>query len=222
MGIEQQPSKRLFDAILEAKARQPLDSRLAALTTDDLQLPAPECRALIGGRLASLRIKAIRLQDRVSLLAETEHVELLRLAKALLEDCEPFIEECVSKSLPKFAVMGVLTYALVARSLQASNACRAHDTEMVSTCVATGRRLLDDANAMCNQPFHGSEQLKEDIEAIKNLLGSQWYESVSAEELGAIKSAMVSGPEGIASHSGHWYKCWNGHVVSVAIPNVAH
>ena len=139
---------------------------------DDLHTPALECRALLGGRLACLRIKAIILQDRISVLAETQYMEILRLAKAFFEDCEVFVEESASKALPKLTVMGCLTYALVARSLQASKSCHAHGPEMVGSCIATGRRLLDDANATCDTPFHGSKQLKEDIEAIKDLLGS--------------------------------------------------
>lgn len=43
------------------------------------------------------------------------------------------------------------------------------------------------------------------------LLGKEWNKEVTAEELAAIKQAMVSGHGGIATHSGHWYKCENGH-----------
>jgi hypothetical protein len=46
------------------------------------------------------------------------------------------------------------------------------------------------------------------------LLGREWYEVVTPEELAVIKAAMVSGPRGIATHSGHWYNCANGHPVS--------
>jgi hypothetical protein len=41
----------------------------------------------------------------------------------------------------------------------------------------------------------------------------QWYEEVTAEEINAIKAAMVSGSQGIATHSGHWYNCENEHPV---------
>jgi len=43
----------------------------------------------------------------------------------------------------------------------------------------------------------------------------QWYEKVTDEELAAIKLAMVSGPRGIATHSGHWYNCVNGHPFAI-------
>ncbi|KAJ5520817.1 hypothetical protein N7463_001270 [Penicillium fimorum] len=41
------------------------------------------------------------------------------------------------------------------------------------------------------------------------------YETVTLEELQSIKTAMVSGRGGIASHSGHWYNCVNGHPFAI-------
>ena len=46
-------------------------------------------------------------------------------------------------------------------------------------------------------------------------MGKEWYELVSVEEVAAIKAAMVSGPQGIATHFGHWYKCQNGHPFAI-------
>ncbi|KAJ5186321.1 hypothetical protein N7449_011085 [Penicillium cf. viridicatum] len=41
------------------------------------------------------------------------------------------------------------------------------------------------------------------------------YETVTLEELQSIKTAMVSGRGGIATHSGHWYNCVNGHPFAI-------
>jgi hypothetical protein len=49
------------------------------------------------------------------------------------------------------------------------------------------------------------------------LLQKERYEVVTPEELAAIKQAMVSGPAGIATHSGHWYNCVNGHPVRISL-----
>lgn len=38
---------------------------------------------------------------------------------------------------------------------------------------------------------------------------------MTTEEIEAIKKAMLSGPRGIASHSGHWYNCVNGHPFAI-------
>jgi hypothetical protein len=45
-------------------------------------------------------------------------------------------------------------------------------------------------------------------------MAKEWYEEVTTEEIEAIKAAMVSGSQGIATHPGHWYNCKNGHPVS--------
>lgn len=47
------------------------------------------------------------------------------------------------------------------------------------------------------------------------MLGREFYEEVTEEEIEAIKRAMLGGRGGIASHSGHWYNCVNGHPVSL-------
>ena len=57
------------------------------------------------------------------------------------------------------------------------------------------------------------------VEEALRLLGREWYEKVTAEEIVAIKKAMVnaSGTLGIMTHSGHWYNCANGHPVSYVL-----
>jgi hypothetical protein len=67
---------------------------------------------------------------------------------------------------------------------------------------------------MCTQPFQNADILGDAVEEMIKLLGGEWYELVTPEEVAAIKAAMVSGPGGIATHSGHWYNCANGHPVS--------
>lgn len=61
--------------------------------------------------------------------------------------------------------------------------------------------------------FHNATRLGTAVKDTIRLLGKEWYEPVSVEEIAAIKAAMVSGPRGFATHSGHWYKCQNGHPV---------
>jgi len=51
------------------------------------------------------------------------------------------------------------------------------------------------------------------LRAIK-LFRKEWYKQVTAEELATVKAAMVGDPAGIVTHSGHWYNCANGHLVS--------
>ncbi|KAJ5685605.1 hypothetical protein N7536_008224 [Penicillium majusculum] len=41
------------------------------------------------------------------------------------------------------------------------------------------------------------------------------YEEVTPEELAYIKIAMVGGRGGMATNSGHWYNCINGHPFAI-------
>jgi hypothetical protein len=69
--------------------------------------------------------------------------------------------------------------------------------------VKIAKTLLEKAKEMCTQPFQNADILGEAVEEMMKLLGREWYEVVTLEELAAIKAAIVSGPRGIATHSGH-------------------
>ena len=71
--------------------------------------------------------------------------------------------------------------------------------------------MLEKAKEMCGHGFENADKLLEAVEESIRLLRKEWYEEITAEEVAAIKAAMVSGPGGIATHSGHWYNCANGH-----------
>ncbi len=68
---------------------------------------------------------------------------------------------------------------------------------------------------MCAQGFENADELLKAVEESIKLLRKEWYEDVTAEEIAAIKVAMVSEPGGIATHCGHWYNCANGYPVSL-------
>ncbi|KAH9907356.1 hypothetical protein F4778DRAFT_768940 [Xylariomycetidae sp. FL2044] len=57
--------------------------------------------------------------------------------------------------------------------------------------------------------------LRESVQVTMRLYEGPRYEVVTPEELAAIKTAMVSGAGGIATHSGHWYNCANGHPFAI-------
>lgn len=77
------------------------------------------------------------------------------------------------------------------------------------------KELLRKALLLCKQPFKGADTLVAAVDMSLKLLGMEFYVEVSKEEIEAIKQAMVSGPGGISTHSGHWYNCVNGHPVSL-------
>jgi len=53
------------------------------------------------------------------------------------------------------------------------------------------------------------------VNLVKRLCEKERYEVLTEVELVAIRGALTKGPEGLATHSGHWYKCRNGHLVGV-------
>jgi hypothetical protein len=81
---------------------------------------------------------------------------------------------------------------------------------------------LERARGLCDKKFQNAELLREAIDASIKRLRMEWHEEVTADELAAIKAAMVGGPGGIATHSGHWYNCQNGHPVSSLQKHLLH
>jgi len=79
--------------------------------------------------------------------------------------------------------------------------------------VSATRTILERGLTLCNGLMDSAKDLRGELEDIQRLLRREWYEDVTEEEIRAIKSAILSGPMGIATHSGHWYNCQNGHSV---------
>jgi hypothetical protein len=186
--------------------------------------PIIDNRVTLEGRFACVRIQAAIVTDQLRLLSRLNEEEddaskfyqsPDKSVKVLLKDCESFVKESSASSLPRLAIRGSLIYASIAKSLQSSRRSGVEPTQKVADYIATAKSQLDSAKELCNSPFDGAEQLRKDIEAAQRVLGREWYEPVTAEELEAVKGAMVSGPGGIFTHSGHWYKCQNGHTVSI-------
>jgi len=77
--------------------------------------------------------------------------------------------------------------------------------------VTRAKDLLEEANKMCTSSSHNAAGLRTAVDQTLRLLRKEWYEPVSAEDIAAIKAAMNNGSQGIATHSGRWYECQNGH-----------
>ena len=137
-----------------------------------------------------------------------------RLATPFFQTCRNFIEDCDAENLPKLAVEAYLFYASIARSFESFSHSVKTGLDKAADHVKMAKELLDKAQELCRQPFQNVEILHNAVEESKGLLCKEWCKEVTAEEIIAIKSAMVSGPGGITTHSGHWYNCKNGHPVS--------
>lgn len=224
-----QPAQRLFDAIVSRRnqiaalelgitrlAVSPNESerRIGHTTIFDKQVP-------LGAELVQLKAQCILLQDkfRVNREATRRAVDAPRmphgkpglLAPVFLEQCEAFVLEAREYSLPRLFLQASLCHARIA-TLAGSDFLRPLDERTVHY-RDMAKALLGDGIAMC-APLTDMEDLRGTAEVMLGFFRATRYETVVPEEIAAVKLAMVSGPRGINTNSGHWYNCENGHPVS--------
>jgi hypothetical protein len=226
-----QPAQKLHDATVHAArkaaaAAATVDVLMANLSVVDV-VPAlaRDRRVTMGGRMVQIKTEFFILDDKFIIaqaLKSTSTKTSIKipggapglLTVPFLQSCKNFIDECKVENLPKLAVEGSLFYASIARSFESFCQSGKMDLEKAAIHLEMAKQLLEDAREVCKQPFQNAESLRNAIDESIHLMKKQWYEEVTAEEIKAIKAAMVSGSQGIATHSGHWYNCENGHPVS--------
>ncbi|KAH8793927.1 hypothetical protein BGZ57DRAFT_921322 [Hyaloscypha finlandica] len=64
--------------------------------------------------------------------------------------------------------------------------------------------ILTGAKEPCQQKCQNAEVLGDAVDETLSMLGKEWDEEATPEEIAAIKAARVSARGGIATHSGHW------------------
>lgn len=222
-----QPAQKLHDATVSAMRRRSVDEIMTDLSiADSAPLLARDRRITLGGRLAQLQAESIIIDDRlrIFLVLTTSPDTSIKIpggvreqnARMFFKNCNAFIDDCATASLPKLSVEATLYYARTARSYNSySRAVKTdQNPKYASEQVKTAKALLETAKQTCSLGFQNADNLRNAVEESLKLLGREWYEDVSAEEIAAIKKAMVSGAGGLNTHSGHWYNCANGHPVS--------
>lgn len=223
VGDEQQPARKLHDAILEARSRQSLENHLMNLSLTNQQRPVPEHRIILGGRQASIRILDIIIHDLIFLskrVSESNREEMqqriLASTRTFFVECESLIDEAVAQSLRRYAILASLAYARVAKSMQGSmGGSIVDDSRTEKGRFEKAREILEQALKLCDASFEGLDELKQDVERWLTIFARDRFEEVTKEEIESIKKAMVSGSGGLATHSGHWYKCQNGHFFAI-------
>jgi hypothetical protein len=228
-----QPAKKLHDATVSVVRRRSVDALMADLTImESVPAIARDRRVTMGGRIAQLQAQCITLSDGLIIakamktLSTDASIKMPgdspdRLAKSFFQSCGAFIGECITESLPKLSVEATLYYARVVRAYEPYCHTTKKSIQQASGYVETAKELLGNAEELCSQPFENADGLHRAVDEANKLLGKAWYEAVTTEELAAIKNAMVGGPTGIATHSGHWYNCANGHPVSSLLPSLS-
>lgn len=221
-----QPAQKLHDATVNAARRKSIDQLMADLSVTESFLAIPrDRRVTLGGCIAQLHAQCIILTDSL-VVAQTLRTKCIgasidmpggspsRLAKPFFQSCGAFIGKCNTESLPKLGVEASLYYARVARAYESYCSSAKTNVEQASDYIKSAKELLEQAKELCSQPFENADGLRRAVEELLKLLRRQWYEPVTADELAAIKNAMITGSKGIATHSGHWYNCASGHPVS--------
>lgn len=186
-------------------------------------------RITMGARTMQVRINCLILSDNLYILSDAKTKcggippdvtvlgkPLIAFAESCFRTCAAIIAECWDGVLPKIAVEASLYYARIARQFQSSGILDESIRSMAQGHHEKAKALLDQASTLCKKGFRGADAYSAAVDESMKSLRKEWYEVVTYEEIEAIKAAMVSGPNGIATHSGHWYNCVNGHPVRLA------
>ena len=247
MEAEHQPTKRLMDAIAiyQKSPRDEIVSILAQMNEMKIATREPDTQITLGARLIGIRAREIKFSDIFRLINSSGLSVIparLKITPAslstltlFLKDCRDLIIQANEGSLTRIVIMATLSFAKVAQMDGWYH--RTHPGETPNDLhleegyeglrnledrVETTRNLLAAALKLCDE-LGNFPELHEKVQEMARLYEGPRYEAVTLEELQSIKMAMVSGPRGIATHSGHWYNCVNGHPVSrSSIPQMSH
>lgn len=226
---EFQPARKLHDA-MHARDQSSLQASMERLDISASVPPISRDRRITrGGFAAQLKTEHLILADKFTLVQELATKSFRNeikiaggaidlSARPFFKQCAAFIDECMADNLPKLAVEACIYYADIARLYQ-SQIPRAVVQRGSATTSAVqyfdkAKELLEKAEELCAHQFQDVKPLLAVVQQLAELFKGDRYEQITSEEIAAIKAALVSGPRGIASHSGHWYNCENGHPVS--------
>jgi hypothetical protein len=229
---QNQPSHKLYEATMYARARQlSIAERIENLNLDSASEALPtkaqyDQSVPLAGQVLLLKLNHIVLEDKLkvrqafktkfsksAVTPDFRDGTPVKLIRPFLENCLGVRQKCKDANLPKLAVELTLSYAHVTR-LRCSVAVGTGDeTAKIVQYREFAKALLQDAERLCKLNFQGADELAKSVEGALRLIGREFYQEVTKEEVEAIKRAMLSGPRGMATHSGHWYKCENGHPV---------
>lgn len=222
MGVEHQPAKRLHDAKTTRHRQDPAPS--LAEQTQRLHLTSPstlDTPVTLKARLVHIPIREVHQRDMLDRNkdAESARPARSRISQVWLKDCASLSSDAKAAALPRIEVAAILAYSRLFMLLRRKSPLQAGDAEEESSMPWGSEELgekLEYARSLC-VGLPGGDDMRAAVDAMKRLVESARYEEVTSEEVEAIKAAMVSGCAGLATNSGHWYNCANGHPVSGTI-----
>lgn len=221
-----QPARKLYDATVKAaRATTNIEHQMKQLSVENPAEVPQDRRIVLGARALQIKLVYTIFADKVETVREINSQSVgtaikipgqdpIQLSTSFFKICEVFITDCNAENLLKLNVEARLYYARAARIFQAYASSNQNSNTNATDYTATAKAYLEEAKQMCTQPFQNAQFLLFAVKQTLDSLRREWYAPIGVSELSAIKSAMVAGPRGLATHSGHWYNCQNGHPVS--------
>ncbi|KAF2638002.1 hypothetical protein P280DRAFT_456763 [Massarina eburnea CBS 473.64] len=231
-----QPTYKLHEATIFAMRKEKnatLSSALTAFSLDETTPSPSGCKVTSSAEVLLHKVSCVLLEDKFRILNAlkanySDHATVVSAVKfpgnpphpqaqTFLRVCNESIKKYNNEKLPKLAVETVLYHGRIVRAYQTSSPIVANSTHNAKAAayVEQSKKLLEQAQELCRKSFQHADSLLVAVNESLKLLKKEWHEDVTADELAAIKQAMVSGRGGIATHSGHWYYCANGHPFAI-------
>ncbi|KAJ5087674.1 hypothetical protein N7456_011290 [Penicillium angulare] len=229
------PMKRLIDIIAIHKKTSMREIAASLSESKDMDSSEREShnQITLDARLIYVKVQEIRYSHVFKLInrphgsekTSAKRVERLTIAMGnVLEHCHELIAHAEGRRLYRIAITATISFAKISQlqglchRLHNRKAYRqSKDTEGAGkyvNCFEIARGLVAAALKLCGE-LGNCPELQEAVEEMARLYEGPRYEKITFEELQSIKTAMVSGREGMATHCGHWYNCANGHPFAI-------
>ncbi|EYB34237.1 hypothetical protein FG05_11696 [Fusarium graminearum] len=216
MGEENQPAKKLINAIAtsQSAATGGFNSITQLMEALKLSHSAPGDQLLLGARLVILEAQQIQLMD-AFMVSKSKGKKLHENALDLpcmdewFKTCLAIMKDAMDVKLNRIVIATILGLAKIARgdAWTAKPEARSKSARKESVHIKVARDLLPIAVDRCSK-LGDNDVLKKRVGDMVELYKPR-HEEVTPEELASIRSAMVTGPHGMATHSGHCLRSEN-------------
>ncbi|QGI59613.1 hypothetical protein CEK27_001738 [Fusarium fujikuroi] len=179
MGEENQPIKKLYDAIATSRPQGSGGSQSVALLMDAMKLsqPSPDNQILLGARLLAIEAQQVQLMDAYAVSKMNgwklhENALTLPVPDEWFKACKELTREANEEKLPRIFIAAALAFAKVARLQKQpkgeDDSSSARGDENKTGHVATARGLLTTALESCSK-FADGEILKNRVQDMMEL-----------------------------------------------------
>ena len=101
--------------------------------------------------------------------------------------CRTFVATCKIENLPRLAVETTLHFAKLSRTFQIYSHAPKLDLKIANDVVAKAKGFLTGAKEPCQQKCQNAEVLGDAVDETLSMLGKEWDEEATPEEIAAIK-----------------------------------